>query len=269
MTDRLESRRPSFEEDLAGLAQFRRYTERSSWIVIVGMIAVAVALLLMTLYFATQSSIAKQDAIRAGKKAAAAEHLQIQAQASEKDIRFQLMNVQNELDKIRSGIDPERRKTIQASLNTAQQEVQRLATANRALGEISVSGTATAVEIGSPTGWDVDIFWCQGPNDKEMSSRAITIQKSLAELARKREPLAAGVSLGKIRLRPLTAQMRQQGSWFDTRDTFVYDKGAGDAVAAAAMQSYIQQNTGLVLERKLSQSGPTKWYVSAMVCKAT
>lgn len=134
---------------------------------------------------------------------------------------------------------------------------------------ISQDPTARSVVLsaGSPTGWDVDVFWCVGANEATNRPEAEKIAISLASMASNNQQVAPGIALGQIRLRPLPLSRQTPAQWHNL-NYVVYDNGPGDRQAANALAAHIgaDMQTSLTV---LKSSGPlTKWYVSVFLCQS-
>ncbi len=119
---------------------------------------------------------------------------------------------------------------------------------------------------GNPKGWDVDVFWCAGgPAENVNYNAARKAASTLADLSRQGVNIAPSVFLGQIRLRPLPL-LRQGGGYPapGSNMTVRAEADQGEQDAAAAMLAKLG-GQGFTLA---SSGTPTKWYLSAFVCRA-
>lgn len=119
----------------------------------------------------------------------------------------------------------------------------------------------------SATGWDVDLFWCNGSGADANAQIARQLGASLAEPAKSGRSIAPGVTLGQIRVRSISATYPAAGRSVGRR--VVYDSGIGERDAATAVLTTLNAALGggngapfTLVEGKRA----TKWYVSAFVC---
>ena len=130
-----------------------------------------------------------------------------------------------------------------------------------------LSREMTALTGQSPTGWDVDLFWCQGNGEAANLRLAWSFGNAFASYARSARPIAPGVTLGRIRVRPLTPQgwrnigFRSPG--------VVHDSGPGEREAAEAIRSLVNGSIAAgqpVFGLGRSLGKPTPWYISVFAC---
>lgn len=149
--------------------------------------------------------------------------------------------------------------TLSAALTT-QANVKATADTN---------GNITSVlSAGSPTGWDVDVFWCDGDNKAPNQASAQTIAKVLADWANAQKDIGAGIHLGRIRLRPLPVE-RQTDQQPHDRNYVAYDSGPGEQDVAQALLRTVGSRVTPALTPFPSRGRATKWYLSIFVCAAT
>jgi hypothetical protein len=112
------------------------------------------------------------------------------------------------------------------------------------------------------SGWDIDIFWCQGDAGETVRhARAQTFGKALADLSKSNQKLE-GAILGRIRVRPLSAVVNSRPGYGITSDVLRPDSAE---TAFAGSLTRLAGNVGTPLGTSLSASA-TKWYMSAFFC---
>ncbi|MGE0742405.1 MAG: hypothetical protein AB7O98_13775 [Hyphomonadaceae bacterium] len=108
--------------------------------------------------------------------------------------------------------------------------------------------------------WNIDVFHCEGvPGAQERAQAAFD---ALSEEAR--SPTAdAGISLGRVRLRPLPANINDRPSYGVNADEIRSE--AGEAEAAASLRAVLQARSAPAV--RLETSGVrTPYYMSAFFC---
>lgn len=182
--------------------------------------------------------------------------------------------------------DPDVAAAVQQSV--AFDDVQQAEVPARSGGETSVEvqaatvATVAAVSVGTPdftnqvlsagtpSGWDIDVFWCAGggnENETTNYSSAVDVAKQLAAQASTGRPLSVGVKLGRVRLRPLP-DLRQGGSYpaRGSGNTLRAESSTGEQLAASALLTALNGSN-----HKFSITGSrmvTPFYMSAFVCGA-
>lgn len=141
----------------------------------------------------------------------------------------------------------------------------QLASATAAAGTLSYK--ARVLSAGSPTGYDIDVFWCAGDREADNAAVAQRAAVSLAAKADTLQPVGPGVRFGRVRLRPLPIALQTQGSYADRGYRIVYDLGPGDRAAASAVKSVLDASSPPAFTPGTSDK-PSKWYVSVFVCPA-
>lgn len=129
-----------------------------------------------------------------------------------------------------------------------------------------VSRETVALTGPSPTGWDVDLFWCDGKAAAANYRLARSVADSLAQRAESGRSIAPGMLLGSIRVRVAPAAL-QQGQGPARYTWLVADAGPGEKEAAIELQRAINNGLGRELFGLGTSTGrPTRWYLSAFVC---
>lgn len=120
----------------------------------------------------------------------------------------------------------------------------------------------------SPTGWDVDVFWCQGSAAQDNYQKAVLISQRLGALATDGRALGPGVRLGQVRSRPLAASFARSGPSPARGYLVVGDTGEGEEQVAGLLTTSINNLLGGAPFRRATSTGkPTKWYIGVFVCK--
>lgn len=121
----------------------------------------------------------------------------------------------------------------------------------------------------SPTGWDVDLFWCDGSKGEANYRLAMAVGDSLAAPAKIGRSISPGVTLGRIRVRPAPPSL-QRGEGPARATWVVADRSEGELSAATAIQVAINNGLGRPLFGLGNSNGTsTRWYISAFVCPGT
>ncbi|TRW14846.1 hypothetical protein [Glacieibacterium frigidum] len=120
----------------------------------------------------------------------------------------------------------------------------------------------------SQTGWDVDLFWCSGPDGAVNAEIAKKLGASLSEPAKSGRAIAPGVTLGQIRVRSVSATYPAAGAQAGRR--VVYDSGPGEGDAATAigtsLNAALGSENGAPFTLVEASRRRTQWYISAFVC---
>lgn len=129
-------------------------------------------------------------------------------------------------------------------------------------------GQGTEILSAKTTGYDVDVFWCQGgSDDRATRARAKQLGDRLAVISRENRRLA-GEQLGRISLKALPASTNATPAYRYATDVVVYDPAiAGKPEAPVAME--IQKQARDVLKADVEarpENGSTEWYLSVFVC---
>lgn len=124
-----------------------------------------------------------------------------------------------------------------------------------------------ALTPASPTGWDVDLFWCERRGETATASNyrdALAIAQLLAAKAQNGERVG-GQMLGRIRARTLPISQQSSGRFPVRGATIRADGGRGEFELANALREALPQY-------KLSVPQPggrvTRWYLSMFLCGA-
>ncbi|TFI57787.1 hypothetical protein E2493_13245 [Sphingomonas parva] len=125
--------------------------------------------------------------------------------------------------------------------------------------------------VGAPTGWDLDVFWCDGAGAAENYATARAASIALAGPAAATRPIAPGVRLGRVQLRPI--QPQQTAGWraaMKGRNLLVVtDPGTAEAEAAQAIVGKILTSAAVIDQSELGASqSASRWYLSIGACAA-
>lgn len=118
------------------------------------------------------------------------------------------------------------------------------------------------VAQGPASGWDIDVFWCAGPGEAANYTAARQVSILLAIEAARGRALAAGVRVGRVRLRTVREQGRS--NW-PPGFYALSDGGDGEDAAADAATSFLASKQ-LAIARKQSRGRPTATYFSIFAC---
>lgn len=124
------------------------------------------------------------------------------------------------------------------------------------------------LSTGRAQGWDVDVFWCRGAGADEANYvTASAAANVLAGKAKTGTPLDAGkaVTLGRIRLRPLPAEINAKPGYRAVgaqlrRESAFGEPAAADAVLAVVHAAQPARFTPIRVSNR------TPWYLSMFVC---
>jgi hypothetical protein len=198
-------------------------------------------------------------------------------------------------------------KALEASLRTQEELTNQLAKASRALesGESSPAAQQKAREtiqtvtrlipaasggefalptelpvprvqlltLGAATGWDVDVFWCAGDGAADNYSTGRAAAMTLAGVAASSKPIAPGVRVGRVQLRPIRPQDSAvwRGASGAGRLLVVTDSGPGEKEAAEAVMARLggRSSADVIDQSALpGRQAPSKWYLSVIACQA-
>ncbi len=108
--------------------------------------------------------------------------------------------------------------------------------------------------------WSVDVFYCEGNASAEQRAQA-AFQILSAEA---QAPSAdAGLTLGRIRVRPLPANVNSRSGYQVGRDELRAE--SSEREAAAALRALMTARNGPALDEAVSET-PTPFYLSAFYC---
>jgi hypothetical protein len=126
---------------------------------------------------------------------------------------------------------------------------------------------AVAHSLASPSGWDLDVFWCRGDRQDENYRRADALAREFGALASAGRAIAPGVRLGRVRSRPATIAYQGQPGSAARQSWVVADSSPGEAEAAAAVRDSANALLGQPLIGAGTSTGaPTRWYLSLFLC---
>ncbi len=131
---------------------------------------------------------------------------------------------------------------------------------------------ALTLTVGANNGYDLDIFWCEGPDDREKWLRAKQLADTLSTEATNGTRIAGRYPIGRIRVRPLSSETQLSkdypNSGFEVRGER-NESLIGNALAVKLndISSALSNSNNPAKNFVFRQSrNETKWYLSAFVC---
>jgi hypothetical protein len=124
----------------------------------------------------------------------------------------------------------------------------------------------------SATGWDVDLYWCQGAQEGDHYRLARSLGDYFAEISRSGRSIGPGVTLGQIRTRPADANQFARLGFPAPGNWIIWDSGPGEQAAAQALRQAAGNSAlpGAADVQPIHSNGkPTRWRLSAFVCSGT
>lgn len=126
--------------------------------------------------------------------------------------------------------------------------------------------------VGAPTGWDLDVFWCDGPGAAESYAAARAAAIALAGPAAATQAIAPGVRLGRVQLRPIRPQDTSvwRAAMKGRSLLVVADPGKGEVEAAEAIVRKILTSAAVIDQSELgTPQSPSRWYLSVVACPSS
>lgn len=124
--------------------------------------------------------------------------------------------------------------------------------------------TTLTLTVGASNGYDIDIFWCEGPEAPRYRQSAQLVAGLLAEDSRSKRKLGDLYAIGRIRLRPLSIENQLSGNYpargFEVRGDVDEDK------MLALLTKRLNAQTGVGPFIPFVSGSNTKWYLSVFVC---
>lgn len=124
--------------------------------------------------------------------------------------------------------------------------------------------TTLTLTVGARDGYDIDIFWCDGPNAARFRQNAQRVAGLLTDDSRNKRKLGDLYTIGRIRLRPLSIQNQLSGKYpasgFEVRG----DKYEDKMLALLTKRLNAQTDVGPFIP--FVSGSDTKWYLSVFVC---
>lgn len=116
---------------------------------------------------------------------------------------------------------------------------------------------------GQLTGWDVDVFFCEGVGRNADYAIARVSADAIASASAKKQILAPGVWLGRVQIRPWPESLRDR--------TFkglsvVSDRAPGEDAARDAIAKLLPKDQNREFRLVQSRGTPTKYYISVFAC---
>ncbi|WP_332774261.1 hypothetical protein [Phenylobacterium sp.] len=144
-----------------------------------------------------------------------------------------------------------------------------------AVAEVAPGQTATpsldtvVLSQGRAQGWDIDVFWCQGPSGETSNYvTASTVANILASRAKAGEALdaAKAVTLGRVRLRPLSTTLNGRAGYNASGYQIRFERAAaGEPAAATAVLALVNSSQPAAFT-PYTVGNKTPWYLSMFVC---
>lgn len=128
----------------------------------------------------------------------------------------------------------------------------------------SLSYQTRLLAAGDPKGWDIDVFWCQGPVESSNFAKAQAAAELLAGRAKAGESLG-GQRLGRVRLRSVPPAFQKRPGDPGRGDVVIWDAGAGERALAAQVLATINPPSGNAY-RLVHSTARSRWYLSVFAC---
>jgi hypothetical protein len=123
--------------------------------------------------------------------------------------------------------------------------------------------SSVTLAAGNPKGYDVDIFFCTGPNEDGRRAETTQVAGLLSSFASQQQPIGAGYRIGRVRLRPLTAE-KQLDPGYPSSGWQVRGEASEAGMRNALVQLFNQQGRAQYIGYQSKQATP--WYLSAFIC---
>ncbi len=134
---------------------------------------------------------------------------------------------------------------------------------SRAAETASPQSTLT-LAVGDPRGYDIDVFWCVGPDNPARLKSAEIVSALLTSQAKASAKIANGFLVGRVRLRPLAIDKQLSGSYPSSGFEVRYDSYEG--TIAEQLRSFLNASSGVGPFIKRESGLDTKLYLSVFVC---
>lgn len=134
-------------------------------------------------------------------------------------------------------------------------------------GKVSASRLSYATRVlavGKSNGWDIDIFWCQGPDEGVHFAQAVNVATLLGNKSSAGERVG-GEILGRVRLRSLPKDVQSKPEYAPRGPIIVADNAAEKALAKGITDALAAARTPVTFQHVPGASG-TAWYIGAFVC---
>jgi hypothetical protein len=134
----------------------------------------------------------------------------------------------------------------------------------RAKVEKRLPDTTLTLSVGARDGYDIDIFWCEGPDAARFRQSAQLVADLLTDDSRSKRKLGDLYAIGRVRLRPLSIENQLSGTYpargFEVRGDSYEDK----ILALLTTRLNSQPRVGPFIP--FVSGSDTKWYLSVFVC---
>lgn len=125
---------------------------------------------------------------------------------------------------------------------------------------------SAVLSSGVKSGWDIDVFWCTGPDARRNYNIGARVSDELAQQAESSRPIARGLAVGRVRLRSLSESAQETGRYATGGDFVVYDSGKGEEQAARQLTRFANSRTDASLRTRGSRGQLTPYYLSVFIC---
>ena len=126
------------------------------------------------------------------------------------------------------------------------------------------SQATLTLAVGDPRGYDIDVFWCVGPDDRLRQKSAEIVAALLTSQAKARAKIADGFLVGRVRLRPLAIDKQLSGSY--PSSGFEVRGDSYERTIAEQLRSFLNKSSGVGPFSSFESGLDTKWYLSVFVC---
>jgi hypothetical protein len=147
----------------------------------------------------------------------------------------------------------------------AQAETVTQAEVRPTIATSVLSYQAQTFTAGSDKGWDYDIFWCAGSNERQNFTQAATIAQILAARAGTGQTLSGGSRVGRVRARALPESRQYSGSGYPSSGYLIRSEAGVERTVAKALLTLLtaeQQQPFAIDPIKMR----TPYYISLFVC---
>jgi hypothetical protein len=127
-----------------------------------------------------------------------------------------------------------------------------------------VPETTLTLTVGARDGYDIDVFWCEGPDAQNYRRKAELVSNLLSQDSRSKVRLNNQFAIGRIRLRPLSIENQLSGNYpatgLEVRGDDYEDK------ILHALTGRLNGDLGVGPFIPIVSNSDTKWYLSVFVC---
>lgn len=130
--------------------------------------------------------------------------------------------------------------------------------------EANASPATTVVSVGTATGWDVDIFWCDDVSAPATAERNRARAESDARRLSSQNPWPNGMTVGRVRVRPLATRL--QGRGYPVGGSGVQIRPDADRQEQSAARAIVELLGGDPSYSITGSRMATRLYISLFVC---